>query len=109
MSKSKATGVGKVVAVCDLEEALPHDEQVKAWCGREKKQIRAANKKEETPKEWPLALIDALLGEAGFQSFSDSASEHQVLLLERITWEEDGKERCAYVIGTKATLRVLHK
>ena len=97
------------MAVCDLEEALPQDEQVKAWCGREKKQIRAANKKEETPKEWPLALIDALLGEAGFQSFSDSASEHQVLLLERITWEEDGKERCAYVIGTKATLRVLQK
>ena len=30
-------------------------------------------------------------------------------MLERITWEEDGKERCAYVIGTKATLRVLQK
>ena len=56
-----------------------------------------------------MALIDAILAEAGFQEYSDAAGEHQVLLLDRIVWDEDGQERCAYFLGTKATLRVLQK
>ena len=109
MRSSQARGVGKVVAVCELQEPLPQDEQVKSWCGRERKKSRVAANVEESPKEWPVALIDDLLTQAGFQSFTDAADVHQVLLLDRLVWEEDGKERCAYVVGTKATLGVLRK
>ena len=109
MQKSKAKGVGKIVALCDQPEALPGDAQVQNWCHRVNKKARADGKEEEPPKEWPVALIETMLKEAGIHNFSDSAGDHDVVVLDRLVWEEGGKERCAFVIGTKTTIRIFQK
>jgi len=105
MAESKAKGVGKIVSVCNLADPFPQDHQVMRWCARERKKSGAGDQ-EEAPKEWPVALIDAMLLKAGIKEFEESCGENDAVLLDKIAWEEDGKERCAYVIGSKATLRI---
>ena len=107
---SKATtAMGKLAAVCRMEDPPPDPSQVQSWLKRQKKLERAASQIEEEPDAYTVAHVDLLLDQFGLKSLADTDDDLEACLLGRSVWEEDGKERCAFAFGSRESLRILGK